>query len=136
MHKENSVKKIVFLVYLVLSFHVHSDDELGYVGKSGKVFGFDSVAEALKTLKSKSNSKVSNYEGWIIVNDTDEKAVWSFAPEEHDAFPSVVKREVAERDGSIFISTQVRCGAKKSDCDKLVQDFIALNERIKESVIE
>jgi hypothetical protein len=45
-----------------------------------------------------------------------------------------VKREIVEKDGSIHINMTAKCGATKDICDKLVQQFIALNDKVKQSM--
>ena len=62
------------------------------------------------------------------------RALYSFTPESHPAHPSYVKREVVEKDGSIYMETSARCGAEKAACDPLIRDFIGLNNKVKTSV--
>ncbi len=123
---------IILLTISSLSFATGS--VLGYEGKQGQVFGYNTVLQALEALKSDPNADVSEFNGWVIVSETTNKALWSFAPKEHPAYPSVVRRAVVEKDGQIGITTQVSCAAKKSICDSLVKDFMTLNKKIKSDV--
>jgi len=126
---------LVLLSFSGLTFASDADSKLGYDGKSGKVFGYDNVLEALESLKLDKNSEVSESDGWVIVNDNSNKALWSFAPKTHQSYPSVVRRAIVEKNGKIVIRTQVRCSAKRSICDLLVKDFMALNQKIKSEVL-
>ncbi|OFC71680.1 hypothetical protein [Alteromonas confluentis] len=127
--------RILFVIVpLLISGFCLADEALGYKGKNGKVFGYESVELALEALRNKPNVDISGKGGWTIVSDNAEKALWSFAPVNHSAYPSVVRRVVVEENGQIFIDTQVRCGAEKVDCDKLVQDFIELNSKVTQEV--
>ena len=129
--------RILFgIIPLLISGLCSADEALGYKGRNGKVFGYESVELALEALRNKPNVDISEKAGWTIVNDNSERALWSFAPFNHSAYPSVVRRAVVEKNGQIFIETQVRCGAKKVDCDKLVQDFIELNNKVTQEINE
>ena len=130
----NRVLCFVLIVFSCLSFATISDPKLGYKGKNGQVFGYNTVLEALEALKSDPNAKISESEGWVIVNDNTNKALWSFAPQDHPSYPSVVRRAVVERNGQIGITTEVRCAAKKSVCDSLVKDFMELNQKVKNDI--
>ena len=127
------MNKLIPLIFLALSTQVLANENLGYAGKKGKVFGYESVTKALEALKANPNAKISELNGWTIVSDGDARALWSFAPPEHPSYPSVVRRAVVERDGQVGITTQVNCGAEKPICDQLVKDFIELNQKVKEA---
>ncbi|WP_162932086.1 DUF4019 domain-containing protein [Solimonas sp. K1W22B-7] len=102
----------------------------------GSSIGYKTVQEALAALKAKAGAKVSEQQGWTIVQDQDAGniALWSFTPQGHPAYPSAVKRSVVERDGALHIDMKVQCQAGKEPCDQLVRDFMALNERMKEDL--
>ncbi|MCG7545802.1 molecular chaperone DnaJ [Pseudoalteromonas sp. MM17-2] len=130
----NRVLFLVLLTFSCFSFATDSDSKLGYKGKNGQVFGYNTVLEALEALKSDPNAEISESEGWVIVNDNTNKALWSFAPKAHPSYPSIVRRAVVERNGQIGITTEVKCAAKKSVCDSLVKDFMELNQKIKNEI--
>ena len=128
--------RIMFIAALVAALGActtptEKDDGLGYQGynKEG-----EAVGETLTRLKSDPSVQVRTDRGWTIVTSESGRIIWSFTPVDHPAHPSFVKREVIEKDGAIYIDTSARCGAEKSVCDKLVQDFIDLNNKIRESM--
>jgi hypothetical protein len=106
-------------------------EDLGYQGQSRLGLG---VNELLAQLKSDPEVIVRVERGWQIVEVKSERALYSFTPESHPAHPSYVKREVVEKDGSIYMETSARCGAEKTVCDQLIKDFIELNNRVKENI--
>jgi hypothetical protein len=74
--------------------------------------------------------EVSESEGWTIISEGSNRALWSFPPISHPAYPSVVRTAVVEKDGQVGIGTQVSCGAEKEKCDLLAKDFIELNNKV------
>ncbi len=91
--------------------------------------GYESVAEALAVLKAKPGTRVTEQpDGWTVI--VDDRAIWSFTPEGHPAYPSAVRREAVERDGRVMVQMSVLCQAAKAPCDQLVRDFQQLNEQI------
>jgi hypothetical protein len=103
---------------------------LAQPGESGQGIGYPSVAAALAALKARSDVNISVKEGWTIVNDPAEKALWSFTPSNHPAHPAAVKRATVERDGQVFINMRALCQAEKSACDKLIAEFQELNQKV------
>lgn len=91
--------------------------------------GYPSVAAALEALKARSDVQISDHQGWTVVNDPREAAFWSFTPPGHPAHPAAVKRKVVERDGQSWIDMRALCQADKAACDKLMEEFQALNRR-------
>ncbi len=127
----NILITIVILV-LVGCANAKKDNELGYQGRQN-----NKAIETLESLKNDSNVTFRIVQQWTIANkNTDtEKVVWSFTPKNHEAFPSVVRRAVKKKkNGEVFLVTNVRCGASKATCDRLVQEFIKLNNKVKNSV--
>jgi hypothetical protein len=74
----------------------------------------------------------SNAEGWQIVDVAEgpNAGIWTFAPRTHPSFPSVVWRQVLERDGNLFLGMDVLCGGTKSACDQYVAEFTKINEQM------
>ena len=101
---------------------------------AGSSIGYPSVAAALKDLRSKPDVNFSEQNGWIIADDRSHVTVWTFAPQGDPAYPSVVKRTVVQQGKGISMDMKVRCESSQSACDKLVADFNALNERVRDSL--
>jgi hypothetical protein len=95
---------------------------------------YNSPAEALAALQSKPNVEISVQGGWTIAYDAASHVIWSFAPQSHASYPSVVKRAVVERNGATFLDMDVKCQASKEACDELVREFIHLNEAMRSSI--
>ncbi len=101
----------------------------------GSSIGYASVDAARKALTARSDVDIRTAEGgWTVIVVPKENTVWTFAPESHPAHPAAVKRAPFEKDGVIYLGTNVLCQAKKAVCDALVRDFIALNERIEQAM--
>jgi hypothetical protein len=96
--------------------------------------GYPSVAAALDALRAKSNVRISVQGGWTIVDDREDHSIWSFTPSSHPAHPAAVKRTVVEKNGAIYIEMSALCQASKSECDKLIAEFKALNEQMRKSM--
>jgi hypothetical protein len=94
---------------------------------------YGSPAEALEALRSKPGVEVSVQGGWTIAYEPASHVIWSFAPEKHASYPSVVKRAIVEKDRTVFVQMDVKCKASKEVCDDLVREFMQLNEAIRSS---
>ncbi|RJG18393.1 molecular chaperone DnaJ [Alcanivorax profundi] len=106
-------------------------EELGYEGQNSDGLA---VSELLETMKSNPDVQVRVDRGWQIAEVKSERALYSFTPETHPAHPSYVKRQIIQKEGSIFIETSARCGAEKNVCDQLVRRFVELNNKVKNSI--
>jgi hypothetical protein len=60
--------------------------------------------------------------------------LWSFPRAENPVYPWAVKRMILQEATGISIKMDVLCQASQSACDRLVQDFYALNERVRQSM--
>jgi hypothetical protein len=69
----------------------------------------------------------------VIAKDTD-GSVWSFAPADHPAYPSVGWRTVVEQDGRFFVGTAILCQTSQAACDKLRDDYQLLDQRMMEAM--
>ena len=129
------MKKIFVLVFAASLFGCGATppvkEDLGYEGHNSDGLA---VSVLLEKLKSNPDVQVRVDRGWQIAEVKSERALYSFTPETHPAHPSYVKREVIQKEGSIYIETSARCGAEKNVCDQLVRDFIELNNRVQKSV--
>jgi hypothetical protein len=97
--------------------------------------GYPSVAAALADLHSKPEVIFREEGGWVIAEDRSHYTLWSFATEGDPAYPSAVKRTaVQEAGGNVTMNMNILCEATQSACDKLAEDFNALNERARDSL--
>lgn len=94
--------------------------------------GYASVKEARAILLKKIGADAREENGWLIVSDKTDSTIWSFTPHGHQAYPAVVKRTVIEKDGTIFIQMAALCEADKIPCDTLIDQFKAINEKIRQ----
>jgi hypothetical protein len=99
----------------------------------GSSIGYPSVAAALADLHSKADVKFSVQNGWTIADDRSHFTLWSFPPEGDPAYTSVVKRTAMQQGKGISMDMKVLCQSTQAACDKLVADFNALNERMRNS---
>jgi hypothetical protein len=99
--------------------------------------GYPSVAAALKDLSSDPRASTRQYDGWTIieVRETGNRsAIWSFTPSNHPAHPAAVKRTVHEENGAVMLRTSALCQATKSECDRLMEQFRELEQRMREHI--
>ncbi|WP_440224224.1 hypothetical protein ACQQ2N_03155 [Dokdonella sp. MW10] len=94
--------------------------------------GYPTVSAARDAARAAPGAEIEVQNGWTIVSIREERVLWSFAPETDPAYPSAVRRVVSESNGALVVSMSVLCQAEKASCDRLVQDFQALNERMKD----
>jgi hypothetical protein len=92
--------------------------------------GYPTVAAALEALRSDPAAKFSTQQGWTVVASSEHgRAVqWFFTPQNHPAYPAVVKRVVGERRGVGIIDMTALCQVSQSECDRLIDDFRQVSE--------
>jgi hypothetical protein len=106
---------------------------LNAYGQSPTTIPYDSPRAAYVALSKDPGAKLkSNAEGWEIVHVTEgpNEGVWTFAPNSHPSFPSVVRRQILEQDGQMFVGMRILCGGAKAACDQYVAEFKELNEQM------
>ena len=96
--------------------------------------GFGTVPEALASLRARPEVVEREQQGWLLFKDEPHHTLWSFAPKDHPAFPSAVKRELIEKNGGLYVNMSVLCGASKKVCDQLVRDFQELNSQMSQAM--
>ena len=96
--------------------------------------GYLSVAAAFEALRQNSGVKILNENGWTVIDDRPNLTVWSFVPKGHPAYPAVVRRQVIQKGGGLYVNTNVLCEASKTSCDKLVTEFQALNNKMRDNI--
>jgi hypothetical protein len=116
---------------LIISTCVRAEEPLPEASHS--TIGFKTAEAALKAVKAESGVVETEQNGWAIFADYAHHTIWSFAPVGHPAYPTAVKREFVERDGSISVEMGIQCEASKPACDDVVQAFDALNQELKRS---
>lgn len=94
-------------------------------------FGYPSVAAALRELRARPDAECGDERGWVVCSQPEARVLWSFTPADHPAHPAGVRREVVEKDGAIHLQMAVLCEAEQAACDRLVEDFEQLNERLR-----
>ena len=98
---------------------------------------YPSVAEALRALQARDGdgTVVTHQEGWVVINEPQASAQWSFVPQGHAAWPAVVRRTIVRQpDGRAAVVTQRLCEAPAAACDALVAEFAKMDDRIVQAV--
>ena len=93
------------------------------------------VAEARTALGKREGAVASTDElGWTVVSEARTQTLWTFVPASHPAWPSLVRRQLVEREGTLFIEMETLCEAKQDACDLLEREFDALNAKAKKEI--
>lgn len=98
---------------------------------------YPSVAVALKELEARdgNGTVVVHTDGWTIVNEPLASAQWSFTPNSHYAHPALVRRIIKRAPtGTVSVETASLCEAPQAECDRLLSEFAALNDRVTQAV--
>jgi hypothetical protein len=103
------------------------------LAQEGRGVGYPTVDAALKALRARNDVNISVRDGWTIVDDP-ANTIWSFTPPDHPAHPAVVKRAVVSRGGEVGLDMTALCQASKVACDKLIEEFKAMNLRMSQSM--
>ena len=132
------MNKLIYVIVFSLLIGCASTEQesLGYKGKKKSSSENPGALKTLENLRNNPDATFRNNNGWVIINidNGDEKSIYSFTPESHPAYPAIVKREVIEKDGSIHLEMTAKCGASKKVCDDLIQQFVALNNNVRQAV--
>lgn len=84
--------------------------------------GYATVEEAYQKLSNRKGAQMrTNREGWTEIEDTAKNVLWSFVPEDHSAYPTVIKRTVTGRGYAMQIDMDGLCEAQRKDCEKLMR---------------
>ena len=67
---------------------------------------------------------------YVAVNDAAKGTVWTFTVPGHPAHPSVVCRRPVQEGAQMRLEMNVQCNAAEAECQKLVQGFQELNQRM------
>lgn len=98
------------------------DTELGYLGESEHAA--KSVMEAFGTLQHNEDAVFRQEINGTTVSVPSENTYWFFTDAVHPAHPAYVKREIVEKDGSVYMTMDVKCGSSKVICDEFVYGFL------------
>ncbi|MCW9012970.1 MAG: hypothetical protein OQL06_04240 [Gammaproteobacteria bacterium] len=92
-----------------------------------------SIPKALEKLKNNPAANISQQAGWTVISLVKDgnHVIWFFAPEDHAAYPAVIKRSVQDKNGGIEITTRTFCESTKPKCDALAEQFKKLNKDVK-----
>ena len=95
--------------------------------------GYETVEQAFKALQADPAAGMQEYEGWRMFSQKENGVyiLWSFTPEFHPANPSVVRREIARKNGQVNIRMDALCHSEREYCDQLIDEFKEINQRIK-----
>lgn len=98
--------------------------------------GYPTVEAALAALKAREGVKVSLQQGWTIIEDQSNNkfVLWSFAPSNHPAHPTAIRREIVKDSAGISVEMSALCQAAKAACDRLIGEFKELNNKMRDSM--
>jgi hypothetical protein len=94
---------------------------------------YKSVQQAYDAMRANEQAKASRDEdGWItvVIRTGPDEGIWTFTPRGYPAFPAVVKRQVIERDGNLFVAMDMVCQSRRDACDALLEEFNKLNQQM------
>lgn len=95
------------------------------VNQTNSVAVATTPGEILASLRDNPEAELSEKAGWTVAVVPNEagRTVWSFPPEEHEAYPAVVKQTVVVENGSEFAETSAQCSGSQSACNALLSEF-------------
>jgi hypothetical protein len=99
--------------------------------------GYKTVADALAGLKQRPGAvvEVTKPDGWTVVTLPEPQyELWSFTPPGHYAHPAAVRRAVKQNSRGTYVEMTALCEADKASCDRLMREFQALNQKMREDV--
>lgn len=89
---------------------------------------YTTVSEAKSALEQKEGIQTKQENGWTIIADRANYAVWSFAPSGDPTYPSVLKRWVKPvGPESSEMSIGLLCEVEKPICDSLFEEMALIN---------
>ncbi len=86
---------------------------------------------ALDALRKRTDVEIGVQKKWLVIRDNPNKAIWTFAPPDHPAYPAVIKRMVSNKDGNEKMETSALCQAKREACDAMMKDVRAMDEKMR-----
>ncbi len=120
--------KILFLT-LALIINI-----IGSATADNKKFdiGYKTVDEAFQAIKDSNTIEMNvNQDGWLFGTDKsvkDQYTIWTFTPESHPAYPTVIKRIFVTQNDETTVHMDIICQTiDKDSCNTLIQTFKKLN---------
>lgn len=99
--------------------------------------GFDTVAAARETLSATYGDRLrTDSDGWLQIEDRQRNVLWSFVPEDHAAYPSVLRRGLAGKGRSLQIDMSALCEAEKDACEVLMRRMVRMNEIARRRLVD
>lgn len=99
--------------------------------------GFDSVATAREALSAEHGKTAhTDRDGWLQIEDRRENVLWSFVPEDHPAYPSVIRRTTDGRGRTLKIDMSAICEAEQPACEALMQRMVRINEIARRRLVD
>lgn len=98
---------------------------------------FKTAGEAMESLMADPSATGSVRNGWAVFErrDGDLIETWTFTPTDHPAYPSVARRIGCQTaDGTWGVRTNLVCQSTKAACDALLQEYLLLDEQMKDSI--
>ena len=89
----------------------------------------DKVPEAL--VERGGVREAAGDEKFIAYEHLDFTHIWTFTRPGHEAYPTVICRELKDSDQGLMVDMQFYCGGARAACDKLYGDFLTLNNEMK-----
>jgi hypothetical protein len=83
-----------------------------------------------RVAKTEKLPEIHRDKGYVALHDKARQITWTFTLPGHPAHPAVVCREPVQEGNRWRIEMGVSCGAADAECEKLVDAFEKLNERL------
>ena len=80
--------------------------------------------------KTEELPEIHRDKGYVALHDKTRDITWTFTLAGHPAHPSAVCRRPVPEGGKLRIEMSVSCRAAEAECEKLVDGFEKLNERM------
>jgi hypothetical protein len=62
------------------------------------------------------------------------RRIWTFTTAVHPAHPAVACRTIGERDGAVYVDTEITCYSTRANCDALYREFEQLNAEMRRAL--
>lgn len=101
------------------------------VSEEKSVHSYPSVSAVLADLKKRKDLDIQEVNGWTMIQNQQNRHMWTFSGSGQAAHPVVVHRIVTMQNGKISIGLETKCESpNKPACDRLTAQFRKFNERL------